>query len=39
MLAPAHAAPELMQLREAKSLGRLDDHHGCVGHVHAHLDD
>ena len=34
----AHAASELVKLRESESLGVFDDHDGGVGHVHAHLD-
>ena len=36
--AAPHAPPELVELREAEALGVLDDHHGGVRHVHAHLD-
>ena len=36
---PAHASAQLMQLAQAESFGTLNDHHGGVGYVHAHLDD
>ena len=36
--APAHPAAQLVQLREAVALGRLDQHHGGVRHVDPHLD-
>ena len=39
MLAPTHAAAQLMQLREAHALGVLDDHQSGVGYIDAHFDD
>ena len=33
-----HAPAQLVQGGEAKAVGVPDHHHGCVGHVHAHLD-
>ena len=37
--APAHPAPELVELAQAEAV-RVLHHHQCgVGHVHAHLDD
>ena len=37
--AAAHAATQLVQLREAEALGVLHDHHGGVGHVDANFND
>lgn len=37
--ATAHSAAQLMQLGDAEPVGIDDDHHGCVGHVDADLDD
>ena len=39
MPAPAHPAPELVELAEAEALCVFDDHKGGVGHVHPHFDD
>ena len=39
MFATADAPTKLMQLRQAEALGVLDEHHRCVGNVHADLDD
>lgn len=39
VLTTADAAPELMQLRQTESIGVLDDHERCVGHVDTDLDD
>ena len=36
--APADAAPELVELREAEPLGALDHHQRRLGDVHADLD-
>ena len=38
MRAAAHAPAQLVQLRQTKALGVLDDHQGGVGHVNSHLD-
>ena len=38
VLAAAHPPAQLVQLRQAVALGRLDQHHGRVRHVDAHLD-
>ena len=37
--APPDAAPQLMELGKAETLGVFDDHHGRVGDVDPHLDD
>ena len=37
--APAHPAPQLVELAQAEPLRVLDHHDGGVGHVHPHLDD
>ena len=39
LLAATHAAPELVEGREAEALRVLHDHRGRVGHVDAHLHD
>jgi len=39
LAAAAHAPAQLGELRKPETLGRLDDHHRGVGHVHADLDD
>ena len=39
MLAPAHTAPELVELAQAEALRILHNHQRRVGHVHAHLND
>jgi hypothetical protein len=36
--AAADASAKLVKLGQAEALGVFDDHHGGVGHVHAHLD-
>jgi hypothetical protein len=36
--APADAAAQLVQLRQAQALGVFDDHQAGVGHVHADFD-
>jgi hypothetical protein len=38
VLAPADAAAQLVELREAEALGALNQHHRCVGDVDADLD-
>ena len=38
-MAPRPAAAQLVQLRQAETLGVLDHHQAGVGHVHAHFDD
>ncbi len=37
--APAHAAAQLVELRQPEAFRVLDDHHGGVGDVDAHFDD
>ena len=37
-LAPAHTAPELVELRQAEPLGVFHHHAGGIGHIHAYLD-
>ena len=37
MLAPTHAAPELVQLGQPEPVGALDQHNRGIGHVDAHL--
>ena len=36
---PSYTPSQLVQLRQAKPFGILDDHHRSVRHIHAHLDD
>ena len=38
MRAAADAAPQLMQLRQTKPIGVLDEHHRGIGHIHSHFD-
>ena len=37
--APAHPAPELMELAQTEPVRVLDHHQGSVGHIHANFDD
>ena len=39
MRTPAHAAAELVQLRQPETLGVLDQHQGGVGNIDAHFHD
>ena len=39
MLAAAHPASQLMQLRQPEAFGIFDDHHRSIGNINSHFDD